>query len=253
MVVEQVPLWPLGMDMKITYLWKMAGHENSSIRKTVCLIYFRGIMELNAYFAGVFSKFLRLSMNRLFASILLCLALLANNKLLAQSPPTVLITYYSESGNTKALAEAVAKGANTVKGLKVILKPIAEVTIEKVLSANAIILGSPVYNANMAPQVQEFINSWPFEGRPLKDKIGAVFVTGGGFSIGEEAVMFSMIRAMMIHGMVIIGGEEVEAAFGASAITGEGKYQGQAQVDSHFLLKGEQLGKRVATWIVSLY
>jgi NAD(P)H dehydrogenase (quinone) len=74
--------------------------------------------------------------------------------------------------------------------------------------------------------VQEFINSWPFEGRPLKDKIGAVFVTGGGFSIGEEATMFAMIRSMMIHGMIIVGGDELEAAFGASAITGEGDFAG---------------------------
>jgi NAD(P)H dehydrogenase (quinone) len=71
-----------------------------------------------------------------------------------------------------------------------------------------------------------------------------VFVTGGGFSIGEEAVMFSMIRGMMIHGMVIVGGEEVEAAFGASAITGEGDFADK-EVQEIFLKKAEGLGRRV--------
>jgi len=162
----------------------------------------------------------------------------------AQSLPSILITYYSESGKTQAMAEAVAEGVAQVQGVSYILKPISEVQQQEILNASAIILGSPVYNANMAPQMQEFINSWPFEGRPLKDKIGAVFVTGGGFSIGEEAVMFSMIRAMMIHGMLIVGGEEVEAAFGASAITGEGEFAGK-EVQEIFLEKARGLGRRV--------
>lgn len=167
----------------------------------------------------------------------------------AQSLPTILITYHSESGKTKVMAEAVAEGVSQVQGVTFILKPISEVHKQEIFNASAIILGSPVYNANMAPQVQEFINSWPFEGRPLKDKIGAVFVTGGGFSIGEEAVMFSMIRSMMIHGMLIVGGEEVEAAFGASAITGEGDYAGN-EIQEIFLEKARGLGKRVGVMLV---
>jgi NAD(P)H dehydrogenase (quinone) len=162
----------------------------------------------------------------------------------AQSENTILITFHSESGKTESMAKAVAKGVEQVNGVSYILKPVQEVLEEEVLNASAIILGSPVYNANITPQVQEFINSWPFEGRPLKDKIGAVFVTGGGFSIGEEAVMFSLIRAMMIHGMIIVGGEELEAAFGASAITGEGDFAGK-EVQEIFLKKAEGLGRRV--------
>lgn len=167
----------------------------------------------------------------------------------AQSLPTILITYHSESGKTEAMAKAVAKGVEEIKGVTYILKPIQEVTQEEVLKADAIILGSPVYNANITPEVQTFINSWPFENRPLKDKLGAVFVTGGGFSIGEEAVMFNLIRAMMIHGMIIVGGDEVEAAFGASAITGEGDFEGK-EVQEIFLKKAEGLGRRVARLVV---
>jgi NAD(P)H dehydrogenase (quinone) len=192
-------------------------------------------------------------MKCLFASILLCLVFLANNNLLAQSSPTVLVTYYSESGNTKAMAEAVVKGVQQVEGVRFVLKPIGEVNQEEILAADAIILGSPVYNANMAPAVQSFINSWPFEDRPLKNKIGAVFVTGGGISIGEEAVMFAMIRAMMIHGMVIIGGDELEAAFGASAITGEAPFDLEEKPAAQFLTKAEGLGKRVSEYILKLH
>jgi NAD(P)H dehydrogenase (quinone) len=177
------------------------------------------------------------------------LFLIRNEVVLSQTTPTVLITYYSQSGKTQAMAEAVAMGAESVNGINISLKPIGQVTQEDLLEADAIILGSPVYNANPPPAVLEFINSWPFDQRPLKDKIGAVFVTGGGFSIGEEAVMFNMIRAMMIHGMVIVGGDELESAFGASAITGEGSFEGNP-VDQIFLLKAEGLGKRVGEWLL---
>ncbi|MCC5929278.1 MAG: flavodoxin family protein [Cyclobacteriaceae bacterium] len=169
----------------------------------------------------------------------------------SQINPTILITYHSESGKTKAMAEAVALGVSQVEDVKYIFKPVGEVSEEELLSASAIILGSPVYNGNVAPPVLEFINAWPFEGRPLKDKIGAVFVTGGGFSIGEEAVMFSLIRSMMIHGMIIVGGNEPEAAFGASAITGEGDFAGK-EVQEIFLKKAHGLGKRVGEFILKI-
>ncbi len=183
---------------------------------------------------------MKILVHNLFLNLLLGLS----QALVAQSTPIILITYHSESGKTEAMAEEVAKGVAEVQGVVYILKPITDVTEEEIREASAIILGSPVYNANMTPQVQEFINSWPFEGRPLKDKIGAVFVTGGGFSIGEEAVMFSMIRSMMIHGMIIVGGDELEAAFGASAITGEGDFANK-EVQDIFLEKAVGLGRRV--------
>jgi NAD(P)H dehydrogenase (quinone) len=162
-----------------------------------------------------------------------------------QGQPTVLIAYYSQSGNTKTLALAVEEGAKSVSGVRVLLLPIDQVSTKEVLEADAIVVGSPVYNANVAPAVLEFLNSWPFEGRPMKDKLGAAFVTGGGISIGEEGVMLDILRAMLIQGMLVMGGVEVEAAFGASAVTGEGPFKGE-KIDPIFLAKGVGLGKRVA-------
>ena len=151
------------------------------------------------------------------------LLLLSLNQLMAQ--PTVLISYYSKTGNTRAMAEAVARGAARVEGVNVVLKTTEETTHEDLLSAGAIILGSPVYNANVAPQVQEFISSWPFEGAPLKDKLGAAFVTAGGISAGEELTLLNMLQSMMIFGMVIMGGDDWTAPLGASGIRGEPLFQ----------------------------
>ncbi|WP_332910739.1 flavodoxin family protein [Algoriphagus boritolerans] len=154
----------------------------------------------------------------------------------SQENPVVLITYYSQSGNTEKLAQAVAKGAKSVPEVEVKLLPIDQVGESDVLEASAIIVGSPVYNANVAPAIQEFINSWPFEGSPMKNKIGAAFSTGGGISIGEELVMLNILHSMLIYGMIVVGGEETETAFGASAVTGEGPF-GEGEMDDLFLKK----------------
>ena len=159
----------------------------------------------------------------------------------ANGQPKILVVYYSQSGHTKAMAEAVARGAGS-GAVKV--KSVTEVTTEDVLSADAVVVGSPVYNANVAPQVQEFINRWPFEGSPLKDKIGAAFVTGGGISAGEELAQLSILHSMLVFGMIVVGGPEWTSAFGASAIDGEPPFTGGV-VDEKFLKKAEALGKRV--------
>ncbi|KAA0224559.1 flavodoxin family protein [candidate division KSB1 bacterium] len=159
----------------------------------------------------------------------------------------VLIVYHSEAGHTQTMAEAVARGARSVSGVKVTLLPVAEATNENVLAADAIILGSPVHNANVTPALQQFINRWPFEGEPLRDKIGAAFVTAGGMSAGEELVQMNILHSMLIFGMIVVGGPDWRSAFGASGIVEEEPFKTQTgEVATPFLAKGEALGKRVA-------
>jgi NAD(P)H dehydrogenase (quinone) len=158
----------------------------------------------------------------------------------------ILITYYSKTAHTQSLAEKVAKGAASIPGVQVVLKTIDQTTTKDLLDADAIIIGSPVYNANIAPEVVKFISEWPFEGSPLKDKIGAAFVTAGGISAGEELAQVNLLHSMLIFGMIVVGGEEWTSAFGASAITNENIFKAD-KLDKHFLQKGFLLGKRVAT------
>jgi NAD(P)H dehydrogenase (quinone) len=133
-----------------------------------------------------------------------------------------------------------------VEGTEVTLKTVDQVTGLDLVDADAIIVGSPVYNANVAPQVQQFITSWPFEGMPLKDKVGAAFVTAGGISAGEEITQMNILQSMLIFGMVVVGGPDWTAPFGASAIVGEPPFlPGQGLADA-FLEKGRKLGRRVA-------
>lgn len=162
------------------------------------------------------------------------------------SRPTVLISYYSKTGNTRQMAEAIAEGANATGKVFVVVKSVGETTHADLLAADAIILGSPVYNANVAPAVQGFIASWPFEGAHLRNKIGAAFVTAGGISAGEELVQMSILQSMLIFGMIVVGGEDWKSPFGASAVVNEAPFQAQGLVGAQFLDKGRGLGRRVA-------
>ena len=169
-------------------------------------------------------------------------------KLYAQDSTKVLIVYYSQQGHTEKMAQAVERGAKTVEFARVRLLSVQDAKNEDVLWADAIILGSPVYNANVAPPVQTFINRWPFQGAPLKDKIGAAFVTAGGISAGEEFVQLNLLKSMLIFGMIIVGGPNWTQAFGASAVTEEEPFisEKSGEVADRFLIKGENLGRRVA-------
>jgi NAD(P)H dehydrogenase (quinone) len=166
----------------------------------------------------------------------------------AQQRPTVLIAYFSRDGHTKLMADAVAKGARSVNGVEVKLMTIAEVKKDDLLGADALIVGSPVHNANAAPEVVKFIADWPFGGSPMMNKIGAAFVTAGGISAGEELAQMNILHSMLLYGMVVVGGGDWTAAFGASAITAEEPFGQQKNVEiaPQFLKKGEDLGRRVA-------
>ena len=180
--------------------------------------------------------------SKYFSFLALFIAL--TNPILGQSK-TVLIAYHSVSGHTAKMAKSIQKGILESSDIKVILKSVNEVKLQELLAADAIVIGSPVYNANPSPEILSFIKTWPFEGQPLKNKLGAVFVTAGGFSSGEEMVQSSLLHAMLVYGMIVVGGHDWTSSFGASGIHDEGKYQSK-ELDNYFLEKGFRLGKRMA-------
>lgn len=159
----------------------------------------------------------------------------------------VLVTYYSQTGHTKAMAEAVARGARSVRGAEVRLLPIDKTSKDDLLWADAIIVGSPVYMTNVAGPVLQAIYKWPND--ELRDKIGAAFVTGGEISGGQELTNIHLLATLLMDRMIIVGGPDWSQAFGASAITMEKPFadkQHKGLVAPMFLAKGEALGKRVA-------
>lgn len=188
-------------------------------------------------------------MPRLIAALALIFATAFAVPAAAQPPrpvvgPRVLIAYLSKSGNTEAMARAVAEGVKSVPGAAALLMKIGDVKEADLLGADAIIVGTPVYNGGVAAEVKQFMERWPF-GR-LKEKVGAAFCTSGGTSAGEELALMDILSSMLVFQFVLVGGDTWEAAFGASAITEEGKSKEKAGVDDAAKAKARGLGARVA-------
>lgn len=187
---------------------------------------------------------------------LLCLALVVCiQPVFAASPPVhtasptdrdvvVLVAYYSASGNTEAMAHAVAEGARSVPGTRVQVERVEQVMAETLFSADAVVIGSPVYWANMAGPVKTFFDNWQLKfgiwpDLKLRDTVGAVFTTGGQVAGGQTVTMLTMLAAMLGNQMIVVSGG---GPLGASAVT-EGDSPG---LDEQELATARALGVRVA-------
>ena len=131
---------------------------------------------------------------------------------------TIAIVYFSASGHTQQVAEAVAEGAKSVVGTDVTLLRIVGEDIDRgrwkndaivnaLNAADAIVFGTPTYMGGYAAQFKTLIDAcgaiWYQQG--WKDKIGAGFTHTQGLS-GEKLNTLSglMINAMQ-HSMIWVG------------------------------------------------
>lgn len=75
-----------------------------------------------------------------------------------EKPITILVVYHSQSGNTRRMAEAVARGASEIKGVNVVLKRALETTEQDLLDCHGLIIGSPEYFGYMAGAVKDLFD-----------------------------------------------------------------------------------------------
>jgi len=150
----------------------------------------------------------------------------------------ILILYFSKGGNTRKLAEAIAKGVEKVEGVSAVLKNTDEVTKEDFVDSLGIIAGSPVYFGLMAAELKQVFDKFVGVRRTMEDKIGAAFATSGDPSGGKETTMMSIIQAMLIYGMIVVGDPlSATGHFGVACVGAPDK-----EVNDN----GMKLGQRVA-------
>lgn len=156
--------------------------------------------------------------------------------------PKVLIIYHSRTGNTKAMAEAVAEGVRS-EGLEVTLKSIAEATPEDMLKHEGIIIGTPTYFGAPSAEVKKLIDDSVKYYGDLEGKVGATFASCGISGGGAETAALDVIKAFLIHGMVVQG------------IVNGGHYGPISVGKPNLSVLGEcrDLGKRVAKLVKKLF
>ena len=147
----------------------------------------------------------------------------------------------------------------------------SNITFLDVMDADAIIMGSPVYNGNIHPDVQNWINYWHIDA-DLRNKFGGAFVTAGGMHAGADGTIMSILRSMMVFQMMIVGGDTWTSPFGAVATMYEDPFgdvqrtdlfsdscyftekqgrQGSHLVHPYFLQKAYGLGERITNVTVA--
>ena len=115
-----------------------------------------------------------------------------------------IVIYYSRSGNTKEMAEIVAKSMNEA-GLVTDCKSVDKVKAEDLLGYDAIVVGSPTYYGHMAGAIKElFDETVSFHGR-LDGKIGAAFSSAANIGGGNETTIMGIIESMLIAGLIVQG------------------------------------------------
>jgi NAD(P)H dehydrogenase (quinone) len=117
----------------------------------------------------------------------------------------VLVLYFSKGGNTRTLAETIAQGVESVEGVKALLRSTADVTKDDFINSQGIIAGSPVYFGTMAAELKQVFDQFVGVRKKMEDKVGAAFTTSGDPSGGKETTIFSILQALLIYGMIIVG------------------------------------------------
>ena len=164
------------------------------------------------------------------------------------APVIVLVTYHSATGNTEKMAQGVAEGAKTVSGTSVVLKPVDEVIGDDLLSADAVIVGSPVYVGSMSWQVKTFLdNCGPSLVLELDPEICATR-SERHLRLALQAPTVRKSRCLPFSGlcsateMIVISAGGPFGRFGASATTGSES----PSIDAKEITEARELGKRVA-------
>jgi NAD(P)H dehydrogenase (quinone) len=116
----------------------------------------------------------------------------------------IAIIYHSETGNTEAAADLVAKGCRRVPGVEVKTMTIQAVDGPFLQGARAAILGCPNYEGTCSWQMKRFLDGPDCQ---VSDKLCAVFCTqnwpGGG---GGSFVEMTIIAGILVRGGLVYAG-----------------------------------------------
>ena len=116
----------------------------------------------------------------------------------------VLITYYSKSGNTAAMAKILAKAVEEA-GAQAESKEADDTTTDDLVAADAVAIGSPDYFSYIAGQVKIIFDEALSEKSKLSGKPGACFASHGGgakvkapFEHLVEAIGFKLVAPCVL-------------------------------------------------------
>ena len=96
----------------------------------------------------------------------------------------------------------------------------------------------------MAAQLKQVLDDFVSVRKRMENKVGAAFSTSGDASGGKETTMMSIIQALLIYGLIIVGDPMSATGHYGTACVGA--------PDTGALENGRKLGERVAELVKQL-
>ncbi len=149
----------------------------------------------------------------------------------------ILVIYYSKTGNTKKMAQAVGEGVKDAGGEPDIVNVEDFGDVEKLLEYDGYIMGSPTYFGILAAPLKDLIDRSIKVYKKLDGRVGGAFASSGIQGGGNETTIHSITQALKVHGLVMPGfssiGHYGPAAVGEpdEKIISECKYLGKSVTD----------------------
>ncbi|HEX5580376.1 MAG TPA: NAD(P)H:quinone oxidoreductase [Gemmatimonadaceae bacterium] len=203
--------------------------------------------------------------------------------------PKVLVLFYSRTGNTARIADAVAEGARSVRFTEVDVRRLDDLAPEQAIEADAswrearealrrryrtfddpsaladydaLILGSPACHGVMSAELKLLLD----QADPLRsagklaDKVGAAFTSAGTPHGGQETTLWSIMTPMASLGMILVPPGYTDPAmhaagspYGATSATATGAptTDADAEADAELAVARHQGARvaRVAEWV----
>lgn len=193
----------------------------------------------------------------------------------------VLVLYYSRNGATRALAQVIARGVESVDGVQARVRTVPGVGTTTTVVTPAVpeegapyvslldldecyglALGSPTRFGNMAAPMKYFLDGTAGEWMrgTLTGKPAAVFTSAASMHGGQESTLLSMMLPLLHHGMLILGIPYAHAAltetktggtpYGASHVAGHEAHPNLSEDERQLAFV---LGKRLAETTLKLF
>jgi NAD(P)H dehydrogenase (quinone) len=163
----------------------------------------------------------------------------------------VYIIYDGEpEGPITRLARAVAGGAASVPDVTVVLHDASQASVDEMVAADAIILGSPNWHGPTGT-LKEVLDraGLAWEQGLLVGRVGAAFTTGWSRAGGQEMTLLMLLHVLLAHGMLIVGLPWSRRMVRSGSYYGATATGGPTEED---LAQAASLGRRTARYTVWL-
>jgi len=192
----------------------------------------------------------------------------------------ILVLYYSRYGATAQMARHVARGVESVPGMRARLRTVPPVSAtseavspeipgegppyastDDLEQCAGLVMGSPTRFGNMAAPMKYFLDQTGSQwlSGALAGKPAAVFTSTGTLHGGQESTLLSAMIPLFHHGMLLVGIPYTEAAltetrtggtpYGASHMAGP---KGDLPLSEDERVLCHALGQRVARTALAL-